>query len=48
MSPSDAEADVDWALAKMSVEFDGHKKMLAGEKLGVLSGASQKVESKLQ
>jgi regulator of RNase E activity RraA len=48
MGPSDAEADVDWALAKMSVEFDGHKKMLAGEKLGALSGASQKVENKLK
>jgi hypothetical protein len=48
MDPESAETDVDWALAKMSKEFDGHKKMLAGEKLGVLSGASQKVENKFK
>ena len=46
MDTKTAEKDVDWALAKMSTEFDGHKKMLAGEKLGVLSGASKKVEDK--
>lgn len=46
MDTQSAEKDVDWALAKMSTEFDGHKKMLAGEKLGVLSGASKKVEDK--
>lgn len=47
MPPEEAEADVDWALAKQAGEPGGHKKMLAGEKLGDLSGASAKVMAKL-
>lgn len=47
MPPDEAEADVDWALGKQAAEPDGHKKMLAGERLGALSGASAKVEAKL-
>lgn len=48
MPPNQAEADVDWALAKMEGEPGSHKKMLAGERLGALSGASAKVEAKLK
>lgn len=47
MPPDQAEADVDWALAKQAAEPASHEKMLAGERLGVLSGASAKVEAKL-
>lgn len=48
MPPNQAEADVDWALAKMEGEPGSHKKMLAGERLGALSGVSAKVEAKLK
>lgn len=45
--PADAaEADVDWALAKQEAEPASHKRLLAGERLGGLSGASAKVAAK--
>lgn len=44
----EADADVDWALGKQKAEPEGHKKMLAGERIGVLSGATAKVEAKLK
>ena len=47
MPANDAEADIDWALGKQASEPVGHKRMLAGEKLGELSGASAKVAAKL-
>lgn len=47
MSPNDAEADVDWALGKQAAEPDGHQRILAGERLGELSGASRMVAEKL-
>jgi len=47
MPADDAEADVDWALAKQAAEPDGHKRFLAGEKIGDITGASAKVAAKL-
>ncbi|MGI9524980.1 MAG: RraA family protein [Hyphomicrobiaceae bacterium] len=47
MPPGEAMADIDWALAKQSAEPASHKRLLAGERLGTLSGASDKVEAKL-
>lgn len=47
MPPGEAEADVDWALAKQIEEPPGHDRVLAGERLGDLTGASAKVEAKL-
>ncbi|MGI9423146.1 MAG: RraA family protein [Hyphomicrobiaceae bacterium] len=46
MPPAEAEADIDWALAKQDAEPGTHKRLLAGERLGELSGASAKVEAK--
>ncbi len=43
MPPDDAEADVDWALAKRTGEPGIQKRLLAGEQLGNISGASAKV-----
>ena len=42
----DAEADVEWALAKREDEPAVHKRVLAGERLGDISGASTKVAAK--
>lgn len=47
MPPGEAEADVDWALAKQAAEPAAHEKMAAGERLGERSGASAMVEKKL-
>ena len=44
MPPDEAEADIDWALAKQAAEPDLHRRLLAGEKLGDASGATAKVE----
>ncbi len=46
MPPHDAEADIDWALAKQAAEPEGHRALLAGAKLGERSGASAMVEAK--
>ncbi len=48
MPVEEAEADVDWALGKQAAEPEGHKLMLAGERLGDRSGATAKVEAKLK
>ncbi len=45
--PDEAEADLDWALEKAAAEPEGHKRMLAGEKIGDRSGATKKVLAKL-
>jgi hypothetical protein len=37
---------VDWALGKQAAEPAGHEKLLAGAKLGAMSGASAMVEAK--
>ena len=47
MPADDAESDVDWALAKQAAEPDGHKRFLAGERIGDITGASAKVAAKL-
>lgn len=47
MPVAEAEADIDWALAKQADEPGGHEKMRAGERIGARSGASAKVEAKL-
>lgn len=47
MRADDAEADMDWALEKQAGEPEGHKRMLAGEKLGDRSGATRMVQAKL-
>lgn len=47
MPADEAEADADWALSKQAAEPDGHKALLAGEKLGERSGASTMVRAKL-
>ena len=47
MPPEEAEADADWALGKQAAEPDGHKALLAGKKLGDLTGATAKVNAKL-
>ena len=47
MPVAEAEADADWALAKQAAEPDSHKVLLAGKKLGDLSGASAMVQAKL-
>lgn len=47
MPPGEADADVDWALAKQSAEPADHERVLAGERLGDLTGASAKVTTKL-
>lgn len=47
MPPEEAEADIDWALSKQAAEPEGHKKMLAGEKLGDRSGATAKVLARI-
>jgi regulator of RNase E activity RraA len=47
MPPEEADADADWALAKQASEPGAHKKLIAGEKLGDLTGASAKVLAKL-
>ena len=46
MPANDAETDVDWALAKRDGEPAIHKRLLAGERLGDISGASAKVMDK--
>ena len=46
MPPNEAEDDIDWALEKQKGEPSSHKKMLAGEFIGDLSGASKKVNLK--
>ena len=48
MPPAEAEADIDWALGKAAVEPEGHKRLLAGEKLGERTGASAMVLAKQQ
>ena len=48
MAPDEAEAEVDWALAKQAAEPASHEKLLAGAKLGQMSGASGMVENKLK
>ncbi len=46
--PSDeAESDIDWALGKQAAEPEGHRRLIAGERLGERSGASAMVEAKL-
>jgi 4-hydroxy-4-methyl-2-oxoglutarate aldolase len=47
MPADDAETHVDWALAKRDGEPDVHKRLLNGERLGNISGASAKVAAKL-
>ena len=47
MAPEEADADADWALAKQASEPGTHTKLIAGEKLGDLTGASAKVLAKL-
>ena len=46
MPVDDAEVHVDWALAKREGEPAVHKRLLAGERLGDISGASAKVLEK--
>ncbi len=46
MPVGEAEEDLDWALGKQAAEPEGHKKMLAGEKIGERSGATAKVLAK--
>ena len=47
MPADDAEAHVDWALAKREGEPGVHKRLLDGERLGDISGASAKVTTRL-
>lgn len=47
MPAQEAEADIDWALGKQETEPEGHKRLLAGEKLGERTGASAMVRAKL-
>ncbi|WP_420348133.1 RraA family protein [Pelagibius sp.] len=47
MPPAEAESDIDWALGKQEGELEGHKRLLAGEKLGERTGASAMVAAKL-
>ena len=47
MPADDAETHVDWALAKRDGEPGVHKRLLNGERLGDISGASAKVAAKL-
>ena len=47
MPPREAEADIDWALGKQETEPEGHKRLLAGDKLGERTGASAMVRAKL-
>ncbi len=47
MPTPEAEADIDWALGKQEAEPEGHKRLLAGEKLGERTGASAMVRAKL-
>jgi len=48
MPPDEAEADVDWALAKQASEPAAHEAMKGGAKLGERSGATAMVEAKLK
>ncbi len=41
--PGEAEAEADWALSRQEVEPEIHRKILQGERLGDLSGASATV-----
>lgn len=43
MTPSDAEADIDWALEKQAQEPAAHKALKRGERLGDRSGATAMV-----
>lgn len=47
MPADEAEADIDWALGKQEAEPEGHKRLMAGEKLGERSGASAMVAAKI-
>lgn len=47
MPTREAEADIDWALGKQEAEPEGHKRLLAGEKLGERTGASAMVRARL-
>lgn len=47
MPPGEAEADVDWALAKREAEPEAQRRYLAGEKIGKRSGATANVLAKL-
>ncbi len=47
LPPDVAEAAADWALGKMAVEPDLHRRLRAGEKLGEISGATKLVLAKL-
>ena len=47
MPPDEAEADVAWALAKQTSEPDMHRAVTQGQALGDYTGASAKVEAKL-
>lgn len=46
MPPDEAEADIDWALAKRAAEPDMQQRYLHGEKIGDRSGATAKVLAK--
>jgi hypothetical protein len=48
MPRGEAEADIDWALAKAAAEPEVHRRLLAGEKLGERTGASAMVLAKQQ
>ena len=48
MPPAEAGADIDWALGKQAAEPEGHKRLLAGERLGERTGASAMVLAKQQ
>ncbi|MGE0316028.1 MAG: RraA family protein [Lautropia sp.] len=47
LAPDVAEAAADWALGKMAVEPELHRRLRAGEKLGDISGATKIVLGKL-
>ena len=47
MPRAEAAADVEWALAKQAMEPGEQSRLLGGERLGEVSGASAKVEAKL-
>lgn len=47
MPTPEAEADIDWALGKQEAEPEGHRRLLAGEKLGERTGASAMVRARL-
>ena len=48
MPPHEAEADIDWALAKQAAEPAAHRALEQGQALGERSGASAMVEASLK